>query len=108
MTPEVLENGASVLGIVAVVVGVLVWAIRKIVDMIQVQMQAQAAAIGDLGKRLVEEVNELGGGLGGVRSDLTAISHSMQQIADRMEAIAISQGDVTPPPRIPRIRSQDR
>jgi hypothetical protein len=103
MDPEVLESGAGIIGIVMLVVGLLVWAIKKIVDMIERQLTEQTTAVKALGAAIVDETKALTAGLAGLRQDFVGLTAATQQIAERVDALA-NQGDITPPLGPPRSR----
>jgi len=92
MSPDVATQGASVLGIVGLVVGLLVWSIRKIVDLVQAQMAAQMEATNKIGDRIVGELALVREELGQIRAEVSAA---------RVDA---GNGDLTPPPRTLKFR----
>jgi len=88
---DAVQSGATLLGIVSLVVGVLVWAIKKIVDMLDARLVEFSKAF----TAFTEEAKR-------TREELAGLKSALQNVAHQVEVLAVTHGEVTPPPRIPR------
>jgi len=89
---DAVQSGATLLGIVSVVVGVLVWAIKKIVDMLDARLIEFSKSF----SAFTEEARR-------TREELAGLKSALQSVAHQVEVLALSHGEVTPPPRFPKV-----
>lgn len=83
-------------GAVALVIGFLIWAVKRVVENMERRMTEQAEAIKETGDKMVGALDKVNDSLAGIRTDIAEVKASTRLTADRVEAIAYANGDITP------------
>lgn len=110
---------AGGVGGAAAVIALLVWAVKRLIEGGERRQEQLAAAIlksgedtaraiRESGAATVAAVGELGRKVDALGDDLAEVKANTRHTADRIDAIALATGDVTPPPRAPRLVKSER
>lgn len=103
------QPSAAEIGTVSVialgVVSLLGWAFKTLIAMSERRIVEVAKAVTETGSKmatsidgLTKSVNEMGADIREMRTDIRSVKESSELTAMRVEQIAISTGEVTPPP----------
>jgi hypothetical protein len=76
-------------GVFAAVVGLLVWAVKRVLDMTQEHLNKQASALEKIGDRTSASLER-------VATSLEGVTHELRDVATEVRAL---RDDVTPPAR---------